>query len=210
MDIKKYLSENFFLFKGLKSSEIAKLLANETFVIEKFTSGEILHSNKTTKKIGIILKGRAVIKSSDDGVIIKKLSSNDIFGAASLFDAPNYLTYVLSTTDGEMISLSEEFIKKCICTNTSLSLKYISFLSQKISFLNSKISAYTAKSAENKLYAFLLQQPRKDNVIELTVNMATIAKMIGIGRATLYRAFDKLISDGLIIKNEKNIIICEV
>ena len=155
MDIKKYLSENFFLFKGLKSSEIAKLLANETFVIEKFISGEILHSNKTTKKIGIILKGRAVIKSSDDGVIIKKLSSNDIFGAASLFDAPNYLTYVLSTTDGEMISLSEEFIKKCICTNTSLSLKYISFLSQKISFLNSKINAYTAKSAENKLLAYL-------------------------------------------------------
>ena len=36
--------------------------------------------------------------------------------------------------------------------------------------------------------------------------MSTLAKMIGIGRATLYRAFEKLEFSGLIIKNDKNIL----
>jgi CRP-like cAMP-binding protein len=34
--------------------------------------------------------------------------------------------------------------------------------------------------------------------------------MLGIGRASLYRAFEKLEKDGLIIKNNKEIIINEV
>ena len=210
MDIKKYLCENFFLFKGLKYSEISSFFENESFTVQNFSSGQVLHSNTDSNKIGIILSGRAVIKSSDDGVIIRKLFANDIFGAASLFDTPSYLTFVVAVTDGAMITLGKKFIEKCINNSSTLAMRYISFLSTRINFLNSKISAYTAKSAENKLYAFLLQLPRENNVIELNVNMATIAKMIGIGRATLYRSFDKLISQGLIIKNEKNIIINEV
>ena len=71
--------------------------------------------------------------------------------------------------------------------------------------MNSKINAYTAKSAENKLYAYLLQLPREKNTVVLPTDMSTLAKMIGIGRATLYRAFEKLEFSGLIIKNDKNI-----
>ena len=39
--------------------------------------------------------------------------------------------------------------------------------------------------------------------------ISAIAKMLGIGRASLYRAFEKLESDGLIIKNNKEIILKE-
>lgn len=210
MNINKYLFENFFLFQGLDVLEFNDLMQNEGIVTEKFSSGDILHSSKNTKKIGILIKGRAVIQSGDDGVIIRKLSSNDIFGAAALFDAPSYLTSVIAVSDGEMITLSKEFIEKCIILKPELALRYISFLSKRISFLNSKINAYTAKSAENKLYAYLLQLPRDENIIKINVNMATLAKMIGVGRATLYRSFDKLVSQGIITKNEKFIILNEV
>ena len=40
--------------------------------------------------------------------------------------------------------------------------------------------------------------------------MSTIAKMIGIGRATLYRAFEKLEKNGTITKQDKKIILNEV
>ena len=42
------------------------------------------------------------------------------------------------------------------------------------------------------------------------MDMSTVAKMLGIGRATLYRAFDKLEQNGSIIKNDKKIIFNEV
>ena len=76
--------------------------------------------------------------------------------------------------------------------------------------MNLKIDAYTAKTAESKLYSYLLQLPREKNKIVLKTDFSGIAKMIGIGRASLYRAFNKLENDGLIIKNNKEITLCEV
>ncbi len=88
---------------------------------------------------------------------------------------------------------------------------YISFLAKKITFLNSKINSYTAKNAENKLLAYLSQLPRdENNQIELKISLSTLAKMIGIGRASLYRSFDKLVDSGAITKLGKKIILNEV
>ena len=89
-------------------------------------------------------------------------------------------------------------------------MNYIKLLAKKIGFLNKKISAYTAKTTDNKLYTYLLQLPRNDNKLVLSTDFSAIAKMLGIGRASLYRAFDKLEKDGLIIKKNKEIILKEV
>ena len=109
-----------------------------------------------------------------------------------------------------VITLNKSFIEKCIAFSHACAINYIELLAEKISFLNKKINAFTAKSAENKLYAYLLQLPRTDNVLELNTDMSTIAKMIGIGRATLYRAFEKLQEAGTITKSNKKIIFNEV
>ena len=210
MDIKQFLRENFFLFNGLDDKKIEKLLAIKGISEEHYSQGDIMQNNKTLCKIGIIVKGKAIIKSGNDGVIIRKLNSNDIYGAACLFDLPKHLTIVKAVTDCTVITMNKEFIEDCILEEKSISIKYIEFLAKRISFLNTKINAYTAKSAENKLYTYLLQLPRNKNVIDLKVDMSTIAKMIGIGRATLYRAFEKLEKSGTITKQDKKIILNEV
>jgi CRP-like cAMP-binding protein len=112
--------------------------------------------------------------------------------------------------DCTVITFSKSFVEACIRENSRVSLNYIEFLSKRVSFLNKKINAYTAKSAENKLYTYLLQLPRTENEIILPVDMSTVAKMLGIGRATLYRAFDKLEQNGTIIKKDKKIFLNEV
>ena len=210
MDIKQFLRDNFFLFNDLDDKKIEKILTIKGISEEHYSQGDIMQNNKTLCKIGIIVKGKAIIKSGDDGVIIRKLNSNDIYGAACLFDLPKHLTIVKAVTDCTVITMNKEFIEGCILEEKSISIKYIEFLAKRISFLNTKINAYTAKSAENKLYTYLLQLPRNENVIDLKVDMSTIAKMIGIGRATLYRAFEKLEKSGTITKQDKKIILNEV
>ena len=210
MEVKDFLKDNFFLFQGLNETEIQALLSYKGIDKKQFISGEIMQNNKTSCKIGIIIDGRAIIKSGDDGVIIRKLSKNDVFGAACLFDAPTHLTSVVAVTDCTVITLNKDFVEMCIKKNSRVAINYIEFLSKRVSFLNKKINAYTAKSAENKLYTYLLQLPQKDNEVILPVDMSTIAKMLGIGRATLYRAFDKLEQNGSIIKMDKKIILKEV
>ncbi len=210
MTKKQFLLDNFFLFKNIDEKILDNFLTYNGICEENFKSGEIMQNNSISCKLCIILKGKAIIKSGDDGVIIRKLSKGDVFGAAALFDTPKHLTVVKCVNDCTVITMTKEFIDYCIRSSPVIAINYIEFLSKRVSFLNSKINAYTAKSAENKLYAYLLQLPRQNNVVILPTDMSTLAKMIGIGRATLYRAFEKLESSGLIIRDDKKIILKEV
>lgn len=210
MNIKEILYKKFFLFEGLTFEEIDSLMEFGGVKNGKFSTNQILHDSQCVDKIGILIKGKAAIKSGENGVIIKKVAQYEAFGAASLFDKPKYLTTVYATSEGEMLTIDKDFVIHCLLNNNKASLNYITFLSKKITFLNTKINAYTAKSAENKLYTYLLQLPRNGNELNLTINLATLSKMIGVGRATLYRAFEKLENNGLITKIDKKIILNEV
>lgn len=201
---------NLFLFNGVSKKDIEHCCKLDGWEISTYGRGETMLSADADKKIGIIIAGKATIISGEDGVIIKKLIEGDIYGVAILFDEPKYLTRVISNGKCKVLTLNRKFVQSCIEYNSRISLNYIEYLAKKISFLNSKIGSYTAKNAENKLYCYLIQLPREGNKIVLNTDFSAIAKMIGIGRASLYRAFDKLENDGLIIKNNKEIILKEV
>lgn len=210
MDIKQYLNESFFLFKGIPNKDIDAFLAFDGIREAHFLSGDTILCSNKCESIGIVAKGKATIKSGENGVIIKKLQKGDIFGVAGLFNKSAHSTIIKATSDCTVITLDKGFVEKCISKNHTCALNYITLLAEKIAFLNKKINSYTAKSAENKLHSYLLQLPRDGNTLELNIDMSTLAKMIGIGRATLYRAFEKLEANGTITKNDKFIIFNEV
>lgn len=210
MKHKSFLKENFFLFLDVDDAKVDTMLLFDGIKIEEYSPQEILQSSKTPEKIGIIVKGNAIARSGDDGVIIRKMTAKDTYGAACLFDKPNYLTCVVAVSNCTVITFDKSFVEKCISYDEIVSKNYITFLAKRISFLNSKINSYTAKNAENKLYAYLLQLPRNGNTVDLKVSFSTLAKMIGIGRASLYRSFEKLESNGTITKKDKKIILNEV
>ena len=199
-----------FLFENIDSQTVEKCCSMEGCKIVEYYPQDIMQDYKTPKNIGIIISGKATIISGDNGVIIRKLAKDDIYGVAKLFDTPEHLTKVVASSKCTVLSISRDFVEGCIEIDRNIGINYITFLAKKISFLNNKISSFTAKTVDNKLYTYLLQLPRNNNKIELNTDFSAIAKMLGIGRASLYRAFEKLEKDGLIIKNNKEIIINEV
>ncbi len=202
---------NTFLFKNIYDEKIKKCCTFKGISKASYEQGAIMQNAFSNKKIDIILKGKAVILSDDNGVIIRKLHSGDVFGVAIMFDDyPKYSTKVIATSQCTVLSLNENFIKECIAYDHNIAFNYLEYLAKKISFLNAKISSYTAKNTENKLLAYLMQLPRENNVITLETDFSAIAKMIGMGRASLYRAFEKLETDGIIKKENKKIILKEV
>lgn len=211
MKYKKFIKENFFLFRSVQESSIDKMLSFDGVLVEEFLPGEIILNSQTSEKIYLVYKGNAVIRSGEDGVILRKLSASDSFGAASLFDKHMYSTTVFATSSMQIISFSKEFVEKCIEFDKTVSINYISFLAKRISFLNRKIEAFTAKNAENKLYSYISNLPRSEGgEVEINVSMSTLSKMLAIGRASLYRSFEKLEASGQITKNGKKIILNEV
>jgi CRP-like cAMP-binding protein len=78
-------------------------------------------------------------------------------------------------------------------------------MSARIRFLNEKIMYFTAGSTERRLALYLASLGKK--TIKMSISMTDLANTLDVGRASLYRAFDKLSEDGYIIKSEKIILI---
>ncbi len=211
MKYKNFIKENFFLFANVESDAIDKMLSFDGISVREYLPSEVVLDSSTTEMIGLVYKGNLIIRSGEDGVILRKLSANDSFGAASLFDKHTYNTSVSSVTSSIIISFNKEFVERCITFDKTVALNYISFLAKRISFLNTKIEAFTAKNAENKLFSYLCNLPRNENnEVEIKVSLSTLSKMLAIGRASLYRSFEKLEASGAISKNGKKIILNEV
>ena len=81
---------------------------------------------------------------------------------------------------------------------------FMTTLSTKIVYLNKKINSLTAGSAERKLSVFLADNA-VSGVYEQKNSASAIAEMLDIGRASLYRAFDRLREDGFLQKDGRNL-----
>ena len=114
MKYRNFLRENLFLFYGVEEEKINQALLFDGITVKSAIAGEILHNSHDSDKIGVIYKGKAIIKSGESDVIIKKASSGDLFGVASLVNKPDHLTYVSAVSNCTVICLSKEFIEKCI------------------------------------------------------------------------------------------------
>jgi DNA-binding MarR family transcriptional regulator len=68
---------------------------------------------------------------------------------------------------------------------------------------------FTAGSAEKKLASFILDHER-DGIFSPPCSMIDLASMLGMGRASLYRAMDQLISQGWIEKKNKVFMITDL
>ena len=84
-----------------------------------------------------------------------------------------------------------------------LLLDYIRYLSKRIYFLNNRIINFTGGTAESRLANFLLNSFGDYKTYVLDVSLSQLAVLLDIGRASLYRGFEKLISEGAIERKGK-------
>lgn len=89
-------------------------------------------------------------------------------------------------------------------TESSFREAFIVFLSDRIRFLNLRLTCVSAGSAERKLGLYLCSVCAGDR-FDLPVSMSDLANLLDLGRASLYRAFDKLISLGYIRRDGAHI-----
>ena len=79
---------------------------------------------------------------------------------------------------------------------------YVRFLTQRIEFLNQKIQYLTAGCAERRLSLYLISQIPEDEVAtRLDISAVSLADLLDLGRASLYRAMDRLSADGFLTRD---------
>lgn len=193
------------IFAELTEETIATYVLEEHTEIKTFSAKQIAYSSSTDRvRIGILLSGKARVET-DAQALLKSLRVGELFGIANLYaeDEP-FPTSIVTTAEAKILFLDGDAVKRLIEEVPSVRRAYLAFQSGRIVYLNRKIATLTAGSAERRLAVFLLEY-EQDGVFTPPCPMNRLAELLGIGRASLYRAIDALCAEGLIEKQGKTI-----
>lgn len=204
--------KNLFLFYNIGEDECKKIIAATDPVVLEYRRGELVFSEESHEKcVGFVISGECEVRRKREGdyVILNTLKAFDSFGILSVF-APDeeFPTLIFARKNAAVMFFSEKDIRFLVEKYPQISLNVINFLSERIIFLNKRIATYSGSSTAEKLSAYLLSIYR-ENGCEFTLNCKRCSEALGVGRASVYRGIEALVSDGIIKFEDKKIkIIC--
>ena len=197
------------IWETLRKLDLFKGLERTIEVLESEPPTEIAVSSggkyEARSSIVLFLSGRAdIVKESETRTAyMKTLSEPTLFGFATLFSSEEYVSTLVAKTDVKLLLFDEAFVTALIKREPEFSLRLVKLLCQKVRYLNRRIDFYTCSDAEDKLHAFL--KSSGDSEGNIVMSMSKLSEILGIGRASLYRAITSLEEKGYIIKEGKKI-----
>ena len=186
------------LFSGTDTEQLQKLLHSPGCrVLCTTADSDVAQSNE--KCLTVLLEGRVQIRSTDGerNVILRTPGPGEVLGAASLFLRDEHsLSRITALGKCTVMLIDLPTVLELLREDTHFLEAYLSFLAGRVQFLNQKIRCFTAGSAERRLALWLVSEGC--DTLTLPVSVSALAETLDIGRASLYRALDKLQAEGLI------------
>ena len=189
------------LFKGMPDEDIGKIILKGS--IERTEEGSVLAPGM----MYIILDGSILIeKEASDGrrVAMSLAKAPAVINAAAVLLDENSLSTLRAGAESCVLSLSEEVVRQAILGGGTFALNFAEFLTDRVSFLNHKISSLAGYSAFGRLVMYLREHECAGEVT-IPMSLTAFAGNLGVGRASLYRAFDSLEAQKLIEKSGRKI-----
>ena len=192
------------LFSGCSPDTLEKLRGGR---ISSYCTGDVIYSPECEqKKLVILLCGRASVFSLDSQkkILLRSFERGGVMGIANLYSDSPFVSNIIAQKECKTLEIPQEQFTQLLESDKRLMQNFLSFLSGKICYLNQKILCLTAGSAERRL-ALYLDSASVANSFSLPVSLVSLSEMLNLGRASLYRAFDKLEGDGYIKRDGKTI-----
>lgn len=189
------------IFSAASDAHADRCFADKDLCAIPFRAGEVIYSSANERpSVGVLLSGEAEVhtQGGEPRALLKTASAPALFGIANLYatDAA-FPTVVRAKNDVCVLFFDGDAFRSFVENEPAVLQCYLRFLSQKIVYLNRKIATFTAGSAEHRLALFLLEN-HADGVLTLSHSMTDLAGLLGLGRASLYRAVDRLTELSLI------------
>lgn len=152
--------------------------------------------------LGVVLRGRIQVRR--EALLMSTLEEWDVFGAAALFHGgEDYPTTLTALTGCEALLIPQESVRRLLRECGDFAEDYAVYLSGRIQFLSQRLEAVSSPSAQGKLAQYLLAAAGETGAV--TLSATQLGQRLGMGRATLYRAFDALEQTGAIAREGKTI-----
>ena len=184
------------LFASLSEEEWLIVSAHFPPPVEIAAGQPLLTADKAA--LILLVEGRATVRSAGHGraAVMRKLAAGDVCGVATLFGDSSPVSEVRAVTDCRVIMLSREIVTRCLYESFAFTRSYIGFLTDRIRFLNRRIANYTEDSTEECLLYYIRENLTAEGEFSPSGSMTELARMLHVGRSSLYRAFEHLVAQG--------------
>ncbi len=203
-EIQKIWEHHFFA--DLDRTLTLPLFESSGCYTRTFLDGEtILSPSSPQPLMGLILTGGATVKTKDPSknTLLRTLQAGDVFGVSNLFSKEPFVSNITATKECCVFILPREAVRALMTENPVFLERYLSFVCGRVCYLNKKIGYLTAGSAERRLALYLASFESEE--ILLSASLSSLSDLLNLGRASLYRAFDRLSIDGYIQKDGRRI-----
>lgn len=195
--------QNSFLFRDVPEEGLNWALDQSRK--EDAAKGAVLYTARQFQRcLGFVLAGKVRVTRGE--LFVDVLEPGDWFGAAALFnEREEYPATLTALTDCEVLFLSQEAVAELMERWPRAGVNYVYYLSGRICFLSDRLNSLAAGSAEEKVEQFLRRSADSDGVV--CVPATAVAQALGLGRASVYRAFDRLEARGILTRDHKKFIL---
>jgi CRP-like cAMP-binding protein len=126
------------------------------------------------------------------------LRQTDLFGAASLFhDEEAYVARVTANESTWVLLICEDALRGMMQRDFRVTENYLRYLTARIRFLSDRLDGFLPQSVEERVFNHI-KNHAEHGLYESEWSVSALAESLRISRATLYRAMDKLVSEGKI------------
>ena len=203
-EIQKIWEHHFFA--DLDRSSTLTLFESSGCYTRTYFDGEVILSPDSPQPLmGLILEGGATVKTKDlsKNTLLRTLQAGDVFGVSNLFSEEPFVSNITASRECRVFMLPREAVRALMEDTPAFLDHYLSFVCGRVCYLNKKIGYLTAGSAERRLALYLSSFDSRE--ILLGASLSSLSDLLNLGRASLYRAFDRLTVDGYIQKSGRKI-----
>lgn len=205
-----------FLFSGVGDGFIYRVLEDGLCEIVNYKKGSVIYKETDFRRsLGLVIKGTAAVTKNISGgrkYIMTAITSPGLFGAAAMFSSEeSYVTRITASSPCRIAFFPQELIEKLIDENRLIAKNYIAFLSGRIQFLNRKVQSLVTASTSQSILKYIAANMKPDgDCCSLDVgSYSSLAQMLNVGRASLYRGLDDFQNRGLIRREGKKIVVID-
>lgn len=184
----------------LLSKPALTALVYEKGEMRYYERGETIFSPESGRRaLGFVLLGSALVYKAAPHMLMSRLVPGEVFGMASLFSDEAQPTEIRAEKPCHVLMWPRQAVEEAFAAEPALSARYIALLSDRIQFLGRRIDVLRGDDLPSRLLRLLQRfsaPGEPGEAFRLPYTVSQLAEMLGVGRASLYRALDALQARG--------------
>ncbi len=158
----------------------------------------IFHQDDETRGLFFVVTGHidlVRVTEAGHGVVIHRAKQGETFAEASLF-SETYHCDAVCVSDSQLIEMNRKVVMAKFQSDSNFAFSLAQKFAQQNQFYRRKVELMAMKSAEERVFAAVLEGM-------LTGNIKSLAAEIGLTHEVVYRSLSKLTASGMLVKTER-------